>query len=682
MKHREKHQRVWTLVSRVVLLIVLTPAASPAASDEVALRQIVESGALAESPNSVLLDYLLKEGKDTLIPELHRQAVDQIVEALRTQTLVDPLEGMDEIMSFANPMNMMKRNTKGMMKQMGMGALRGATGGGGGMSPAMNNQMQQAQRDMDKALVDPWVRGLGAASTLYQAGYADDAIRFYRGCLTSIGSLVPTGQKNDWLKDQCIAGALQMKASEAGGLFADLWDNPHMDFGIDLAAFGGQQPEMTPVPQIQASAALGLGKLVGAGQLSRHQHTAVMQALVNMAGTKKLDLTALTGAVQGLSFAEDPQAVDPLLRSWKKGKPEEIRPIALGGLVAAYRQPDAIKAMRKDLKTGTGVIASYKKAKSFAPWTSNANEQQPMQEQQGGDDAEARYLAARALMRAGDDAGYQFAAKFLDKRNVPPGDWDYRPDLIRDLVETDGERSRSVLDEMITDGHQNEWLQAMMRVGIFELGDRSQIAELETLLDKRDWDFGRGTAARWYKRFKPLMWEGVKLAAKSYMGMPPDQQDWQRIRQVVTNMAWAERDRIVGRKTERDVKTDQFRWQLADATAASDDPGSLSILAALLADEEASVRMSAASALLEQSDPLAADMLFRALARDYGAEKGVSRNPEIHAAILRRLLRTFPDHPATLQALQRAAASEAPSVQFLALTAQAGLVPIALGTSE
>ena len=655
-RSRAKHLR-----ALVVLALGLLSAGWLGASDA-ELRSLVESGVLAESPNSVLLDYLLNEGKDTLPTDLHQLAVDQIVEALRTQTLVDPMEGMNEIMAFTNPMKMFG-GKKGLMKQMGMGMLRNATGGGGGgMSGGMSNQMQQAQKDMQKAMTDPWVRGLGAASTLYQAGYSDDAIRFYRGCLTSIGSLVPSGQKNDWLKDQCIAGALQMKVSEAGSLFADLWDNPNMDFGIDFAAFGGQQPEMPPVPQIQATAALGLGKLVGTGQLSRQQHSGVM------AGTKKLDLIALAGAVQGLSFAENQQAVDPLRRMWKKGKPEEVRPIALGGLVAGYRQPDAIKAMRQDLKTGAGAIASYKKAKSFAPWTSNANERQPTREEEGADDAEARYLAARALIRAGDEAGYLFARKFLDKHNVPQGDWDYRPDLIRDLVETGGDRERTVLADNITDGHQNEWLEAMMRVGLLELGDRAQIPELEALLGKRDWDFGRGTAARWYKRFKPLLWEGTKLAAKTYLGMPPTDQDLRRMQQLVSNMGWAERDRIVGRKTERDVKTDQFRWQLADAAGDVDDPRCLNILSALLDDEEASVRMGAASALLEQSDPQAPDLLLRALSRDYGAEKEVSRNPEIRAAILRRLIRTFPDHPATPLALQQALTLDSPSVRFLAMT--------------
>ena len=671
MNHPLSCCRLQWLCTLVGLSVALWFPAGSGASDA-EMRSLVETGVLARSPNSVLLDYLLNEGNDALPPDLHKLAVDQIIEALRTQTLVDPMEGMSEIMAFANPMKMFG-GTKGLMKQMGMGVLRSKTGGGGGMTSGMDAQMRKAQMEMQEALADPWVRGLGAASTLYQAGYSADAIRFYRGCLTSAGSLVPTGQKNDWLKDQCIAGALQMEIGDAGGLFAELWDNPQMDLGIDFAAFGAQQPEMPPMPEIQATAALGLGKLVGTGQLSRQQHSAVMQVLVGMAATKKIDLVALTGAVQGLSFAEDPQAIDPLRRMWKKGRPEEVRPIALGGLVAGYRQPDAIKAMRKDLKTGQGVIASYKKAKSFAPWTSNETQRQSSGGRDGVDDAEARYLAARALIRAGDEAGFVFARKFLDQRNVPQGDWDYRPDVIRDLVETGGDRGRTILHDNVIDGHQNEWLEAMMRVGLLELGDRSQIPELEALADKKDWDLGRGTAARWYKRFKPLLWESAKLAAKAYLGMPPGEQDWRRMQQLVTNLGWAERDRMVGRKSERDVKTDQFRWQLADALAEVDDPRSLKILATLLDDEEASVRMGSASALLEQSDPLTPELLLDALGKDYGAEQDVSRNPEIHAAILRRLIRTFPEHPATREALSLGADSAAPSVRLLAIAANRDL---------
>jgi hypothetical protein len=653
----------------MVFVAILAMIPASVAADQGALRRIIDSDALAESPNSILLDYLLNEGRSALPPTLHQRAVDQIVRALRSHTLVDPMQGMNRMMAAVNPMSQMRGGMKNMMKQMGLGALRGATGGGDVMPGGMAQQMHRMQQNLDSALIDPWVRGLGAASTLYRAGHGEDAVRFYRGCLTSIGALVPIGSKNDWLQDQCIAGALQMSTLDAGGLFADLWDRPHMDFGLDFAAFGDPGAEMPAMPQVQAVAAHGLGKLVGTGRLTSEQHAGVMQALVRMAGTKKLDLTALTGAVQGLSFAEDRQAVEPLSRLWKKGKPQEIRPVALGGLVAGYRQSDAIKAMRKELRTGTGIGATLKKANSFAPWTGSGGETRSPMEQAADDKAKARYLAARALIRAADDAGYQFAAKYLDKRNVPEGDWDYRPDLVRDLVETSGERARSVLAERVSEGHPNEWLEGWMRAGLYEIGDRSQLAALAVLVDKRDWDFGRGTAARWYKRFKPLLWEGLKLASKSYLGMPPDEQDLRRMRQLVTNMVWAERDRSVARKTERDVKTEQFRWQLADALGEFDDPECLPILEALLGDDEPSVRLSAANALLGQSSPNTVDLLVQAVKLDYGEEQGQSRNPEIHAAILRYLIKEYPAESRTAEALRFAAGSSHPSVRFFALAA-------------
>ncbi len=81
----------------------------------------------------------------------------------------------------------------------------------------------------------------------------------------------------------------------------------------------------------------------------------------------------------------------------------------------------------------------------------------------------------------------------------------------------------------------------MMRTGLLELGDRSQIPELLRVVDKQDWDLGRGTAASWYKRFKPLLWQGIKMAVKTYLGKPPGQQDLERTQEIISNMAWGER---------------------------------------------------------------------------------------------------------------------------------------------
>lgn len=633
----------------LALASLLVVPAGFAAPDEV--RQIVDSGSLAREPNAVLLQFLREEGRDAVEPDLRERAIDQMMEALREKTLVDPLEQVGEMMR--SPMAGFKEGMKQAFKPSNM--LRQAMGagpGGGSM-----RQMQNMQRQMESALIDPWVRGLEAASILVLAGDTEAAAEFYRGCLTSIGSMMP-GSRHDWLQDRCLDGALEMGPEAAGAVFADIYDNPYPDLGIDMSMFAGQGQGMQPVPQIQAVAAKGLGMLVGTGSLDEAQEQGVLAAIVGMAERKKQDPVALEGAIQGLAFARDPAAVEPLRRLWKKGKPKEIRPVALMGLVAGYRQPDTVRALRKELRSGTGIVRTFRKAKSFAPWTQENPAAQRKQRQK----AEERYDAAQALIQAGDEAGYEWAADYLDQRNVPQGEIDHRPDVVRDLVDVGTPEARAVLTTLVAEGHENEWLEALMRIGLFELGDESQLSLLHQLAGEHDWKFGRGTAARWYKRLKPLVWEAIKLAA----GVPPDKE---RLRRMVADYAFAERDRILARKSEREVKTAQFRWQLADALSEFDDPRALPVVETLLEDEDEAVRLSAARALLGQTTQGAPALVARAIELDYGGEAGISRNPEIRSALLRHLVNEFDGALETRRAVLAARRSEAPSLRFFGLTA-------------
>ena len=154
------------------------------------------------------------------------------------------------------------------------------------------------------------------------------------------------------------------------------------------------------------------------------------------------------------------------------------------------------------------------------------------------------------------------------------------------------------------------------------------------------------------------------------LGLPPDEE---KLRRMVADFAFGERDRLSARSSERAVKTGQFRWQLAAAMGNVDDPTCLPVITALLEDEGTSVRLSAAYALLGQSSPGTSDLLLRASQLEYGSEDGTSRNPEIRTALLRRMTRIFPDDPATPRALGLATQSDAPSVQFMAMTAQLAL---------
>ena len=621
----------------IALLTAAVVLVTPCAADDATLtRAIVASGELTRNPNPVLLAFLVEDCRGCLPADLQQQAVEQITVSLRERTLIQPMEQvgklMGEFMGAYNPFTMMREAyTPGNI-------LRGALGAGAAPSPRVQQQIQGVR----KTLLDPWVRGLEAADNLRRAGYAESAARFYRSCLASIGSLAAGPLGYEWLQDGCIDGALGLGPQAAGVIFAAIWDQPYPDLGIDWSAFAAQGKAMEPVPAIQAVAAKALGKLVSAGGLTPQQRDGVMDELLSLADTRKLDIVAATGIVQGLALAADPRAQPVLQRLARKGKPEEIRPVAVRALAAAYRDQWAVAALRKDLRKG-GIGKAFKKAKSLAPWTHDGSAQMIDQAETDGED-NLKYLAASALLHLGDPAAFDWIGDTLTDRSPPTGRTDHRPDLVRDLVETGSERSRSLLAERVSAGHPDEWLHAWMTIGLYELGDRSRLDELEALIDKTDWDFGRGTVGAWYKRLKPLLWEGATMA----MGMPADTQ---KLVRMVAAFAFAERDRHLARAGERARRTAQYRWQLADALAGVDAPETLPLLARLLSSEDTSVRLSAARALVGQSNPGAAELLAHAVNLDYGEEDGASRNPEIHAALLRTLVTRFPDHPSTEAAL-------------------------------
>lgn len=586
---------------------------------------IVASGELARHPNSVLLSFLTEDCSGCLPEDLQQRAIEQITTSLRQQTLINPMEQVSTLIGGEfSPVSMLKQaySPKNMLK--------GALGIGG----ASSRGMQQHIQGMQDMLLDPWVRGLDAADNLRRAGYSEPAANFYRGCLTSISTVTAGPFGNDWLVDACIDGALQLGPGFAGQLFADIWDAPYPDFGINLAAQG---KEIAPFPAIQAIAARALGSLASSGALSEQQYEAVLEDLIALAKQRKLDQVASTGVIQGLASTADPRAHSVLKRLARRGKPEEIRPMATRALAAAYQDAWAIKRLRKTMKKGGGL----------------------------GNEGDPGYLAASVLLRIGDEKAFKWTNNQLKKRTTPNDKTDHRPDLVRDLVETGDERGRQILAERVAAGHANEWLLAWMRLGLYELGDHSQLDVLAALTDETDWNFGRGTAGAWYKRLKPLLWEGTKMAA----GLPSDTQ---RIARLVAGFALAERNRHLTRADERTRRTAQYRWQLADALADSDQPEALPVIRQLLEFDDASVRISAARALFGRTEPGAVDLLAYAMELDYGQEDGVSRDPEIHAALLRDLVTRFPDNPVTQAALNDRKNLSDPSVAFMVFAAREG----------
>ena len=616
---------------------------------------IAASGQLARHPNSVLLSFLVEDCNGCLPEELQQKAIEQIISGLRSKTLVNPMEQVGSLMG-----SMSAFNTGAMLKQAysPSNLLRGALGAGA----APPQGMQQHIQGMRDIMLDPWVRGLDAAESLREAGYVEEAASFYKGCLTSISSVTAGPFGDDWLVDRCIEGALGLGPQVAARLFQEIWDAPYPDLGIDFAMMADEGKEIEPVPLLQAIAARGLGRLAGSGGLTPDQREAAISALLQLSQQRKLDRIASEGVIQALAATGDSRVRPALEKMARRGKPKEIRPTAIRALAATFRDEWAIGKLRKELRKGGGLGGFVASVKSAAPWTTDS-QPQSMSYAQTNRQEDPGYLAASVLLHIGDEYAFEWTNDQLQDRGPPDDAIDHRPDLVRDLVETGDERARMVLAERVAAGHPNEWLLAWMRLGLYELGDESQIDELRTLIEKSDWDFGGDSLGTWYRRLKPLLWEGAKVAA----GLPADTR---RIAQLVASFAFAERDRRLARSREQTLRSQQFRWQLADSLANIDRPQVIPIIRRLLASDDTSVRISAAHAAIGRTHPGAAELLIQALELDYGQEDGVSRNPEIRAALLRDLVTRFPDHPETQAALTDGEYLSDPSVAFMVYTAR------------
>lgn len=141
---------------------------------------IVASHQLARHPNSVLLSFLVDDCVGCLPDDLQQQAIAQITNSLRQQTLVNPMEQVRTLMGGAlSPASMLKQafSPSNMMRgALGAGAAAGSAHRGqalrghlGRAIPQLRNQPGRPRRagQGDRAVPDdPGGRGAGAGRRL------------------------------------------------------------------------------------------------------------------------------------------------------------------------------------------------------------------------------------------------------------------------------------------------------------------------------------------------------------------------------------------------------------------------------------------------------------------------------------------------------------------------------------
>ncbi len=135
----------------LLLFLFLSPSAFSESTD-----QILKSKQLQSSYNPVVLDYLLNEGKRALPEATRKEAIDQLVTALKQDIVITPEEQKAASLLVAGS------------------AMAQLLGG------ASSRELGAVTDDATWQIWNGWI---DSAMALERAGYRDDAIAFYQKCI-------------------------------------------------------------------------------------------------------------------------------------------------------------------------------------------------------------------------------------------------------------------------------------------------------------------------------------------------------------------------------------------------------------------------------------------------------------------------------------------------------------------
>ena len=612
------------------MFLSLLALASVARADE-RLVELLESGELESAANPVPVNYLLNEGRGKLDSELEAVARDQLTTALRVQTspMVAMMAGMQGGMNAPTMRNVRERMDKqttgaGMLKST-VGAMLGMPGIGA-PAPPSQQEVAQAMREMQQGFADPWVRGIEAADAYVALGDAQAAGRFYTSCVG-----MPFGF--DWLTDSCLDGILRLGPARAFVLLNWMVEHPEQGaFGAGAGVAGDaaidEGLKASGIALVRNAGLEGLGRLVGNGLLAAAQREQAMGSLFSYAEGKQ-NKPYFAGAAAGLGASKDPRAIGPLRELAGRGNDDAVREAAAHGLVAGFRDADAMAQVRKLLED---------------------------------DDAERRFRAAALLFEIGDPGALDWAVRAVtDRRAAEDTSPDIRARVTRDLFEKGGAPGVQALETIHQRGAGNDWLQAWVAVTLLEAGRVAYLSEVRAALGKKDWTLDRPGIKAWWGRVSPILQIALQAALTGTV-------DVQRVAQVIGNLVASERSRYAQKSTLEEMLLAQIRWQAADAFGATGANETLPDLSALLSDERPVVRLSAARAFAWHRGDRAIDGYAAAFKTGFGEENGIPRAPEVRSALLRSALTRHPDDPRSLELCRLAAEDSDPGVRFIALT--------------
>ena len=614
---------------RLIAVSLLAATAAGARGDS--LTTLLDSGTLAKTNNPVAATFFMEQASDRLPPEVAARAAEQLKASLRRQTdalsvIFNGLSSMgqgkatqqvtDEAMQSAN-------KTK-----MTMGLLAQSAGFSDvGQQHVTQRQIQGVHEEAIQGMADPWIRGVEAARAMVKMGDAQSAGRFYMNCIQIVTA--------EWMNDAALNGILAMGPRRAATLLLWMADNAEQISFMSVMGMAAPQrkgagPERGTVA-LRGAALRGLGELVGEGQLDAQQRG---EALVRLRRYAAGDENAVyfADAATGLGRTRDPTIVGDVKRlaGWRKD-PRVVH-AAEAALAIGFHDASAAEQLRRALRSK---------------------------------DSEETLRVLPSLLEAGDSESLAWAIEAVTARRANEDTKpDLRPQIVRELAAMPAARGRTPLAQIAAQGAGNDWLQAWVAVALLELGDSTQLAAVRAAIAKTDWTLDRPGLKYYWSRIRPV----VSLVAGAALGAPVSPQ---QIAQVVGNMAAQELARARGNADDRELASVQLRWQAAGALGRVDDPAAATTLRQLLDDSELSVRMSAAAALAVSPNAEAIDGIVHGMTIDFGGENGVSRGPEIRAALLRSAVLRFPQDARTRRLCLGAVDDGDPGVRFIAAVALA-----------
>lgn len=593
-------------------------AGEPAPAPPGALDDLLQSHALERTTNPVAAGFVLDEGASMLPDSARGEASSQLQKALLAQ--LDPIhnlltgamsvmdsDAMDKAMKQAQEEAKPKNIIKSML--------------GFHKPQPQPDQMQQAQQAQQakQAIVDPWIRGLAAASALDRLGQPKAAAQFYVDCFQFVAQ--------DWMPGLCLDQLLAMGPKRSSVVLQWMLRDAEK-IGYAGMSQSAQPPGAAGAPNpvavnLRSAALEGLGALAGDATVPADERAAALSAVLGYAQGKE-NAPYYAAAARGLGRARDPQAI-PLLREMVKSSKRDpaARQAALDALAGVFSDPSALDALRDQAK----------------------DERNP----------DRALHAARVLFAAGDDESIDRAVSVIDdRRSADAPTPDLRPEIVRELAEAGGGKGKAALARALAGGPGNDWLGAWIRVTLLETGDASQLSAVQADVAKEDWTLDRRGVL---SVFRQVLQTAEMVMAGSHLDAV----------RAIYNFAAAQRQEVLAKAEKRRTLVARLRWQAADAVAATRPTGGLALVTGLLDDSTPAVRLSAAAALARLASPDALDAMARAYALDYGAEKGIPRAPEVKAMLVRAAASAAPTDPRTHTLLVEASRSDEPATRLIAI---------------